>query len=397
MTNETRSPKEIERDIERERAGLTNTLSDLQDRFSIESLARQVSDQVREHGGDIGRSVSDAVKRNPLALALTGAGLAWLMLSDRSGGHDHAARDARHGRFDDDDKDGRYGRRHGHDARSGVADDHRSRPVTGTGRFARPEKTPSWARDHDSDGLALSSRAEYTAPDAAGNASEAASGAGGSGRGPGASVADTTRRAAGSVTDTLKGAADGVADTGRAVADSARAAATSASDRAAAMRARLAEGTEALSEEARDRVIAARESAIEARDASLRYARQGRDMAVDIFEEQPLIAGALALAVGAAIGAALPRSRTEDRYLGEQSDRLMEEAERLYAEEKEKLGKVAEAATDEARKIAQETRDEVDSAAKSAIDKAKTSGERIAGAAETEAEKQNLGDVQNRS
>ena len=98
MTNETRSPKEIERDIERERAGLTNTLSDLQDRFSIESLARQVSDQVREHGGDIGRSVSDAVKRNPLALALTGAGLAWLMLSDRSGGHDHAARDARHAR-----------------------------------------------------------------------------------------------------------------------------------------------------------------------------------------------------------------------------------------------------------------------------------------------------------
>ena len=93
MTNETRSPKEIERDIERERAGLTNTLSDLQDRFSIESLARQVSDQVREHGGDIGRSVSDAVKRNPLALALTGAGLAWLMLSDRSGGHDHAAPD----------------------------------------------------------------------------------------------------------------------------------------------------------------------------------------------------------------------------------------------------------------------------------------------------------------
>ena len=77
MTNETRSPKEIERDIERERAGLTNTLSDLQDRFSIESLARQVSDQVREHGGDIGRSVSDAVKRNPLALALTGAGLAF--------------------------------------------------------------------------------------------------------------------------------------------------------------------------------------------------------------------------------------------------------------------------------------------------------------------------------
>ena len=84
MKNDSRSPEEIEREIERERAGLTDALDGLQNKFAVESIARQVSDQFREHGGDIGRSVSEAVKRNPVALALTGVGLAWLMMGDKS-------------------------------------------------------------------------------------------------------------------------------------------------------------------------------------------------------------------------------------------------------------------------------------------------------------------------
>ena len=93
MTNDTRSPEDIERDIERERAGLTSTLENLQERFSVEYVARQLTDQFRDHGGDIGRSVSDAVKRNPVALALTGVGIAWLMMGDRSVGRDRNDRD----------------------------------------------------------------------------------------------------------------------------------------------------------------------------------------------------------------------------------------------------------------------------------------------------------------
>lgn len=50
MTSNNRSPEEIEREIERERAGLTSTLDDLQDKFSVETIARQFSDQFREHG-----------------------------------------------------------------------------------------------------------------------------------------------------------------------------------------------------------------------------------------------------------------------------------------------------------------------------------------------------------
>ena len=118
-----------------------------------------------------------------------------------------------------------------------------------------------------------------------------------------------------------------------------------------------------------------------------------------MYEEQPLIAGALALAVGAAIGAALPRSRTEDRYMGQHSDQLMADAERIFAEEKAKLGKVAQAASDEAKKVLRETKEDADAAAPgdtaadAIVEKAKASGQRVVDAAEAEADKQGVGDV----
>ena len=407
MTSDTRSPEEIERDIERERAGLSNTLDDLQDRFSVETMARQVSDQFREHGGEIGRSVTDAVKRNPVAVALTGVGLAWLMLGDRT------APRRRH----DDERDDRYreDRRYydahrvdpGEDARVGATGmpgaghpaGRASGPQPGdrttpnySGTYSNPAHTPSWARqDEDEDGS--DSKIRDAASDARDRVSGAASKVGDKMSGAASSAAGTAREAGSSVADSARNAGGSVSEAGRSVADGARDIASSASDRAAKLRAALAEGTEDLSSEARLRVIAARERAIDARNAATRYARQGRDKATDVFEEQPLIAGALAVALGAALGAALPRSRVEDRYLGDQSDQLMDEAERIYAEEKHKLTEVAKAARDEAQDIAAEAKSDAESAAKGAVEKAKASGERVADAAEAEAKKQNVGHV----
>ena len=390
MTSDTRSPQEIERDIEREREGLTDTLDELQDRLSVESFARQVSDQFREHGSDIGRSVSQAVKRNPVALALTGVGLAWLMLGDkddRRGSYDHRRdydddryRDARVTRIDRSRRDaGTLGPQPGDPAKPYYS-----------GRY-REDDLPSWARNpanYDDDQPGVGDRLKDAASGARKTAGDAAS-----------SVADTTRKAGAAVSDSAKKLGDSASSAGKSVSDSVSSAASTAADRAAALRERLAEGTENLTEEARNRVIAARERAIEARDAAMEYGRQGRERAADLYEEQPLVAGALAVAVGAALGAALPRSRTEDRYLGEQSDTLMAEAERIFAEEKEKLSKVASAATDEAKKIAEETKADADKAAPggsltdAVAEKAKSSGKRVADAAKDEAKKQNVGDV----
>jgi len=340
-----RSPEEIEREIERERAGLTNTIEDLQDRFSIEGVVRQISDQLREHGGDIGSAVSRSVKDNPMALALTGIGLAWMIFG--SGDKNESARGYRGDRRTSRDDDRTW------DAASRDGRQHDSRP--GRGRGMSESETPNWVRSYDSshgrqDGQTFGSKAS----------------------GAGQAVSEATGRAGESLHDAGASVAEGMRGARDKVSDMAG----QAADRATDLRERLSEGVESLSDEARERVIAARERAMEARDAAVDYARQGRDKVVDLFEEQPLIAGALAVAVGAAIGAALPRTRTEDRYFGEQRDDLIAEAERIFAEERAKVEKVGRAVMDEA---------------KDAIGEVKHTGQRIADAAKEEAERQALG------
>ncbi|WP_289086253.1 hypothetical protein [uncultured Sulfitobacter sp.] len=85
--------------------------------------------------------------------------------------------------------------------------------------------------------------------------------------------------------------------------------------------------------------------------------------------------------------------------MGQHSDQLMADAERIFAEEKAKLGKVAQAASDEAKKVLRETKEDADAAAPgdtaadAIVEKAKASGQRVVDAAEAEADKQGVGDV----
>ena len=73
-----------------------------------------------------------------------------------------------------------------------------------------------------------------------------------------------------------------------------------------------------------------------------------------LIEDQPLVAGAIAMALGAAVGGALPRSRIEDQMFGEQSDRAMEAARTLAKEQGAKVQATAGAVMDEAMNIAGE-------------------------------------------
>lgn len=66
--------------------------------------------------------------------------------------------------------------------------------------------------------------------------------------------------------------------------------------------------------------------------------RAGRQM-----ESQPLLFGALALAAGAVIAAALPRSDVEDRWVGPARDRLLDEAKDVAADLGERATSAAQA------------------------------------------------------
>ncbi len=383
--SDTRSTDEIERELERDREQLKHSVESLQDTFSPENIMRTVTSNFRAHGGDIGKSISTAARDNPLALALTGVGLGWLIFGQGPSA-DRIEDRARDLSRRDPAKGTRAGRR---DARDDAFIPPRGPVPSGDG--------PAWFTDAGH-GPTASQRARAGLHNAQSAASDKMSAAG-----------DRVSDAGARVGAAGRSASDSVRAAGASVSDGVSRGAGRVRDRSEAIARSLSEGTESLSESARERIIAARERAIEAREQAGRYASRGVDQAQDFFEEHPIVAGALAFAVGAAIAGALPRTRMEDEHFGEDSDRLYHEAEAIFAEEKAKALRVADAAMGEARKqgekarsdaedVARSVKDTADdktqgsgSAADAVVDRAEDSVRRVAEAAKSKAEEEKLG------
>jgi hypothetical protein len=84
MTSGTRRPEEIEAEIARTRADLDDTLGAIEDRLAPRQFLEKGIEMIR-NGGDVGR-IGQILKDNPIPLALIGAGLGWLMLSQTGAG-----------------------------------------------------------------------------------------------------------------------------------------------------------------------------------------------------------------------------------------------------------------------------------------------------------------------
>lgn len=82
---------EIEAEIAQERNALADSLNQLTSQLSPENLVNSVGDTLKAQSHDLADTVVRGAKDNPAALALVGAGLAWLLMS-KSGGTTTAAR-----------------------------------------------------------------------------------------------------------------------------------------------------------------------------------------------------------------------------------------------------------------------------------------------------------------
>jgi hypothetical protein len=382
-----RSAAEIEREIEAERGALTRTLDEIHDRLSFEALSTDLVDRVRESSGDIGRTVVRGVKDNPLPLALTAVGLAWLIASQRGSSrsddpYERVASTPASARWDRPSSPSASEWRHP----SAVDEpahlyDAAGRPMTqDDSRWGRARGAVSDARHAAEDSVRRGGR-------------QVSAGA--------LAAADEARSGLHSAGAAARSSASGVSD---AVRRRARGAYASAAE----LRDRIADGTENLSETARKRVIAARTRAYEAQLRAEHYAGRGRQKAADFFDEQPIVAGALALAVGAAIGGLLPRTNREDAAFGDYRDRVFEEAERVYREERDKLEAVARETSSEARSVARDVASEVKEDLRKGADttgdiarakfaeaenKTKDAVNQVAETAKTEADKRKLGQI----
>lgn len=88
-TTTDRSASELEREGEEIRASLDRTLDEIQHRLSPAELMDRSMEFVRENGMDLLREAGETVRRNPVPVLLTAAGLVWLttsIASSRSNG-----------------------------------------------------------------------------------------------------------------------------------------------------------------------------------------------------------------------------------------------------------------------------------------------------------------------
>jgi ElaB/YqjD/DUF883 family membrane-anchored ribosome-binding protein len=87
-------------------------------------------------------------------------------------------------------------------------------------------------------------------------------------------------------------------------------------------------------------------------------ANRARDGLNTLLQEQPIILGALGLAVGAAIGAMLPSTEQEDRLLGPARDKAISQMRERGAEAYEQVRDTAETAVEQVQRVAENAMNE---------------------------------------
>jgi hypothetical protein len=107
------------------------------------------------------------------------------------------------------------------------------------------------------------------------------------------------------------------------------------------LRSRLRSRVQSRVDSTRERLRASRAAASDkvsqAMDVTRERTAEVRGRLSTLLEEQPLVFGALAVAVGALIGAALPTTEVENRTVGQVRDRTLEKARQMGQRQYETL------------------------------------------------------------
>lgn len=316
MATTSTDPREIEADLDRERAALASTLDTLSDRVSVDNLAKEALGMLKTHAGSATTSIDHAVRANPLAIALIGAGIAWMFLGNKvTGGASKSSSSHSSG----------YGGSLQHDDRGWAA--------SGSSDYGRVGYMPS---DNDDD--------HAWSREATGLRARASA------------ALHRIEQEAKSYYDSLRNALPGSSSSQSGQTRDFDAERQSViSSFASDLKARFSSGLDSLPEGSREQIIAARERAY---SAMIQAERVGRDVVRDpgrAMEEHPLVAGSVAFALGAAVAAILPSTDAENRAFGSERDRLMSEAARLLRDERSRAMQIAGSLGQEVKAAAQET------------------------------------------
>ncbi|MBR0666112.1 DUF3618 domain-containing protein [Roseomonas hellenica] len=299
-----RTAAEIERDVERSRARVSDTIDELRARMSPGQIMDQVVDYARSSGGaEFLRNLGGSVRDNPLPVLLIGAGIGWLALSGDRG---------------------------------------RAAPAP-VGRRALPPPPDDAEYLPEYDETGFGERGEFGDPASHDDASPR--------------LGERVGRGAATLRDSAKSAAATAGETISEAAGQATAAMRGVANTTSELAGRASRTGGAAAQQARMRYH-------DARDAVAGAAERAKSGWATMVEERPLLLGALGLAAGAAIGALLPRSEAEDRLMGEVSDAALgevkEAAEEGYERLRDTLGEQAAEVKDAVADAYLDARDRLD-------------------------------------
>jgi len=329
-----KSSDEIKADIERTRNNMSAKLDSIQDRLSPDNLKQQaqtmVQDVVKESTDAITDYVSttvpqvtntvvDLVRHNPVPAALIGIGLGWLLVRSMS---------------DHDDYDRSYTRsyRSRYRPQQQYEDAYRSATYPSdatyyTGDYPRSSET-EYSNDYGRGDLNRM-RQQYQGENL---------GNGGSSQG----IVDKVRNTVSDVSEQVTSAAHTVADTASNLVEQA----TQATGVVRHQAARLGN---------------------QASDLGGQAQHAGHQVQQTI-EDSPLAFGAVALAVGAIIGLALPATRRENEWLGETRDRFVENAQEVASDVAQRVQQVASEVAPKVEEAAKKVAEDVKQSTKTAAE-----------------------------
>lgn len=320
MANEKLSCRDIEQSIEEDRRRIDEKLTAIQERLTPGQLIDEAIGFIKaKGGGEYFTNLGHAAKENPLPMAMMGVSLAWLMVT-------------------------------GNKTRSGTPPqssevEYPIATVTGSMRRTGPPVLEDESRySYFVDGAGK--RFKALTDDAGRRAGHFMDDAGQMFRG----FADST----GSHIHDIRDEAGSIFDAASGWASSTWRAATEA---AGSLGSSVSETGRNITQKSSDAM----------RNMPHQAARLNETI-MSAFRDQPLVGGALAFAVGAALGATLPHTRREDEVLGSSADkaraRLSETAEEMMEQGREFAGDVYNRASNVAQNIQEAARKSVKSEAK---------------------------------
>ena len=356
------SSTEHERHAEEVRARMAGTAEEIRNRMSPGQMVDEMFQYMRDSNGtetlsNLGRQVRD----NPLPLALIGAGVAWFFAGPRPVRREYVPYPVDDGLgydgdsayypdpYADDDIIGNSPYRAGA-ARTGAG----GLGYLETGEDTGGSEGRSWSERAGSAASGASDKVKGSAH----AASESAHNAAGSARSAAGSAASkasgAAHDAAHGISGAARGAANGVSGAAHSAADAASRAGGYAADAARRGGRYAGSAARGAGAYASDAGQYAADTGRRVGRGAERAAYRARDGLMDAVEREPLIVGAIGLALGAALGAMLPSTRYEDETFGKTRDDLADEAMRTARRGYEEAKDVAAESYAAARSTADE-------------------------------------------